>query len=60
MYADSDSAEDIVEDLDAAVDEEDDDEDVLVEEDQMQSSVCTVPLMGQRAEKLRFDMLVVI
>lgn len=42
VYADSDSAEDIVEDSDAAVDEEEDDEDVLVEEDQMQTSVCTV------------------
>lgn len=42
VYADSDSAEDIVEDSDAAVDEEEDDEDVLVEEDQIQTSVCTV------------------
>ncbi|CAI5688194.1 unnamed protein product [Oreochromis niloticus] len=38
VYADSDSAEDIVEDSDAAVDEEEDDEDVLVEEDQIQTS----------------------
>uniref|UniRef100_A0A3P8SFT4 Translocon-associated protein subunit alpha n=1 Tax=Amphiprion percula TaxID=161767 RepID=A0A3P8SFT4_AMPPE len=40
VSADSDSAEDIVEDPDAAVDEEDDDdEDVLVEEDNIQASV---------------------
>ncbi|XP_074487511.1 translocon-associated protein subunit alpha-like isoform X2 [Sebastes fasciatus] len=35
VSADSDSAEDVVEDPDAAVDEEEDDEEVLVEEDQI-------------------------
>lgn len=41
VSADSDSAEDIAEDADAAVDEEEDDEEeVLVEEDQIQPTVC--------------------
>lgn len=41
VSADSDSAEDIAEDPEAAVDEEEDDEEeVLVEEDQIQPSVC--------------------
>ncbi|XP_029288275.1 translocon-associated protein subunit alpha [Cottoperca gobio] len=38
VSADSDSAEDIAEDPEAAVDEEEDEEEVLVEEDQMQPS----------------------
>lgn len=42
VSANSDSAEHIAEDSDAAVDEEEeeDDEEVLVEEDQIQTSVC--------------------
>lgn len=39
VSAQSDSAEDITEDTDAAVDEEEDEEEVLVEEDQIQASV---------------------
>lgn len=42
VSANSDSAEDIAEDSDAAVDEEEDDEEVLVKEDQIQTSVCTI------------------
>lgn len=46
VAADADSAEDIADDPDAAVDEEEDDdeeeEEVLVEEDQMRSTVCAV------------------
>lgn len=42
--AEADSAEDVADDADAAVDEEEDDDDeeeeVLVEEDQMRSTVC--------------------
>lgn len=41
--AEADSAEDVADDADAAVDEEEDDdeeEEVLVEEDQMRSTVC--------------------
>ncbi|KAM9409555.1 translocon-associated protein subunit alpha-like [Pholidichthys leucotaenia] len=38
VAADSDSAEDIVDDSEAAVDEEEDDEEVIVEEDQIQAS----------------------
>lgn len=41
ISANSDSAEDIAEDADAAVDEEEDDEEVLVEEDLIETSVCT-------------------
>ena len=47
VRADSDSAEDIIEDSDVPVDEEeeeDEDEEVLVDEDQMQNSVCTLYL----------------
>lgn len=41
VSADSDSAEDIADDQDAAVDEEEEDEEeVLVEEDQIQPMVC--------------------
>lgn len=40
---DADSAEDVADDPDAAVDEEEDDEDeVLVEEEQARSTVCVV------------------
>lgn len=46
VFANADSAEDVADDPDAAVDEEedddDDDEEVLVEEDQMRSTVCVV------------------
>ncbi|XP_063330409.1 translocon-associated protein subunit alpha-like [Pelmatolapia mariae] len=52
VYADSDSAEDIVEDSDAAVDEEEDDEDVLVEEDQMQTSEGDEDDSDEAADKL--------
>ncbi|XP_004545107.1 translocon-associated protein subunit alpha [Maylandia zebra] len=52
VYADSDSAEDIVEDSDAAVDEEEDDEDVLVEEDQMQTSEGHEDDSDEAADKL--------
>lgn len=40
VSADPDSAEDIADEPDAAVDEEEDEEEVLVEEDQMQPAVC--------------------
>ena len=40
VSAQSDSSEDIAENVDAAVDEEEDEEEVLVEEDQIQTSVC--------------------
>lgn len=41
VTAEADSAEDVADDPDAAVDEEEDDEEeVLVEEDQMRSTVC--------------------
>ncbi|KAL3978064.1 ankyrin repeat domain-containing protein 2 [Sarotherodon galilaeus] len=52
VYANSDSAEDIVEDSDAAVDEEEDDEDVLVEEDQMQTSDGDEDDSDEAADKL--------
>ncbi|XP_019214354.1 translocon-associated protein subunit alpha [Oreochromis niloticus] len=52
VYADSDSAEDIVEDSDAAVDEEEDDEDVLVEEDQIQTSDGDEDDSDEAADKL--------
>lgn len=44
VSADSDSAEDIAEDPDAAVDEEEDEEEVPVEQDQMQPLVCMFSL----------------
>ncbi|XP_008282880.1 translocon-associated protein subunit alpha-like [Stegastes partitus] len=53
VSADSDSAEDIVEDPDAAVDEEDDDEeDVLVEEDHIQTSEGDEEDSDEAADKL--------
>uniref|UniRef100_A0A3P8SFR5 Translocon-associated protein subunit alpha n=1 Tax=Amphiprion percula TaxID=161767 RepID=A0A3P8SFR5_AMPPE len=53
VSADSDSAEDIVEDPDAAVDEEDDDdEDVLVEEDNIQASEGDEEDSDEAADKL--------
>lgn len=48
VSANPDSAEDIGDDSDAAVDEEEDDEEVLVEEDQMQTSVCAPSLVTQQ------------
>lgn len=39
-HVSADAAEDTAEDLDAAVDEEEDEEEVLVDEDQLQTSVC--------------------
>ncbi|XP_029007487.1 translocon-associated protein subunit alpha-like [Betta splendens] len=55
VSADSDSAEDLAEDADAAVDEEDDDDDeeeVLVEEDQMQASEGDEDDADEAADKL--------
>lgn len=43
VAADADSAEDVAEDPEAAVDEEEDDgEEMLVEEDQMRPTVCVL------------------
>ncbi|XP_072238530.1 translocon-associated protein subunit alpha-like [Leuresthes tenuis] len=52
VYADSDSAEDIVDEADAAVDEEEDEEEVLVEEDQMQNSEGDEDDSDEAADKL--------
>lgn len=49
VSADSDSAEDIADDPEAAIDEEEDDdeEEVVVEEDQMRTTVCGVVTFGR-------------
>ncbi|GAA6215627.1 translocon-associated protein subunit alpha-like [Lates japonicus] len=52
VSAEPDSAEDIAEDADAAVDEEEDDEEVLVEEDQMQASEGDEEESDEAADKL--------
>lgn len=52
VSANADSAEDITEDADVAVDEEEDDEDVLVEEDQMQTSEGDEDDSDEAADKL--------
>ncbi|KAM4588199.1 translocon-associated protein subunit alpha-like [Odontesthes bonariensis] len=52
VSADSDSAEDIVDEADAAVDEEEDEEEVLVEEDQMQNSEGDEDDSDEAADKL--------
>ncbi|XP_037606783.1 translocon-associated protein subunit alpha-like [Sebastes umbrosus] len=51
VSADSDSAEDVVEDPDAAVDEEEDDEEVLVEEDQIVPSEAEEEDADEGADK---------
>ena len=53
VSAEPDSAEDTTEDADAAVDEEEDDEEVLVEEDQIQATVC-ISLLMQQCDKTHF------
>ncbi|XP_069012667.1 translocon-associated protein subunit alpha-like [Embiotoca jacksoni] len=52
VSADSDSAEDIMEDPDSAIDEEEDEEEVLVEEDQIQTSDGDEEDSDEGADKL--------
>ncbi|CAG5982425.1 unnamed protein product [Menidia menidia] len=52
VQADSDSAEDVVDEADDAVDEEEDDEEVLVEEDQIQNTEAEEDDTDEGADKL--------